>query len=397
MTAVAAHAPPAAARDDAFGIYVHWPFCVSKCPYCDFNSHVRARIDEDAWRAALLAELDHFAALTPGRTVTSVFFGGGTPSLMAPATAAAVIERVARRWRLDPAAEITLEANPSSVERARFRDFRAAGIIRVSVGVQSLDAAALHFLGRAHGADEARAAIAAAAATFERYSFDLIYARPGQSTAAWAAELRQAVALAGDHLSVYQLTIEPGTAFHTLAARGDLRGPDEATAEALYDVTQEVLDAAGLPAYEISNHARPGGACRHNLVYWRYEDYIGVGPGAHGRLTIDKLRLGTRQEKLPETWLERVRRDGHGTAERAPIAPTDAAAEALMMGLRLNEGIDPDRFRRRTGRALEAAIAPVRLDRLLAGGFVVRGGDGALRATPAGRKVLNAVLGELLA
>jgi oxygen-independent coproporphyrinogen-3 oxidase len=394
--AQSAPVPAAHGAGRGFGIYVHWPFCVSKCPYCDFNSHVRARVDEDGWRDALLAELDHYAAETRGRTVTSVFFGGGTPSLMAPATTQAVIGRIAANWSLPREAEITLEANPNSAERARFADFRAAGVNRVSIGVQALDDAALKMLGRAHDQSEARAAIAAAAAVFPRYSFDLIYARPGQSVAAWRAELNEALALAGDHLSVYQLTIEPGTAFHALHARGELRIPEDGEAEAHYDATLELMGRAGLPAYEVSNHARPGAECRHNLVYWRYEDYVGVGPGAHGRLTLGGAKTATRQEKLPETWLARVRERGHGTAERVAVAPEDAAAEALMMGLRLAAGIDDARFARETGCTLDGIVDAGRLARLLDGGFIERTKTG-LRVTPSGRKVLNAVLGALLA
>jgi oxygen-independent coproporphyrinogen-3 oxidase len=378
-----------------FGIYVHWPFCVSKCPYCDFNSHVRARIDEAGWRASLLRELDFFAQQVPDRTVTSIFFGGGTPSLMAPAPAGAVIDHVAQQFDLAADAEITLEANPNSAERARFADFRRAGVNRVSIGVQALDNAALKLLGRAHDQGEARAAIAAAS-VFPRYSFDLIYARPEQSVAAWRTELGEALRMAGDHLSVYQLTIEPGTAFHALHARGDLKVPDEETGAALYDTTQEMLEVAGLPAYEISNHARPGGESRHNLVYWRYEDYVGVGPGAHGRLTLDGVKTATRQEKAPETWLARVAANGHATAERAPVRDYEIAAVALMMGLRLAEGIDAARFARETGRTLDDALDPARLRRMIDGGFVERTATG-LRVTNAGRKVLNAVLRALLA
>jgi putative oxygen-independent coproporphyrinogen III oxidase len=400
LSIAAIRAQPAPTTSDAapargFGVYVHWPFCISKCPYCDFNSHVRARIDEDGWRDALLAELDHFAAETRGRAVTSVFFGGGTPSLMAPATTQAVIGRIAARWSLASDAEITLEANPNSAERARFADFRAAGVNRVSIGVQALDDAALKLLGRAHDQGEVRAAIAAAAAVFPRYSFDLIYARPGQGVDAWRTELSAALALVGDHLSVYQLTIEPGTAFHALHARGGLRTPEEGDAEALYDATLELMDRAGLPTYEVSNHARPGGECRHNLVYWRYEDYVGVGPGAHGRLTLDGAKTATRQEKLPETWLARVRASGHGTAERVAVPRDEAASEALMMGLRLGEGIDGVRFQRETGCALDDVLDKARLARLAEGGFIERT-DRGLRATPSGRKVLNAVLGALL-
>jgi putative oxygen-independent coproporphyrinogen III oxidase len=396
MTASPALAPQQTAPTAAgLGVYVHWPFCVSKCPYCDFNSHVRARIDEQGWRAALLSELTFFAQQVADRIVTSIFFGGGTPSLMAADTARAVIDHVAQHWHLAADAEITLEANPNSAERARFADFRSAGINRVSLGVQALDDAALKMLGRAHDQQEARAAIAAAQ-VFPRYSFDLIYARPGQSVAAWQAELTEALKLAGGHLSVYQLTIEPGTAFHALHARGALKTPDEAAGEALYDATQELLEKAGLPAYEISNHARPGAESRHNLVYWRYEDYVGVGPGAHGRLTADGAKTATRQEKVPETWVAKVRALGHGTAERLPIGADEAATEALLMGLRLSEGIDAARFQRETGRALDDVVDRARLRRLIDGGFIAPTGSG-LRVTGAGRKVLNAVLGALLA
>ena len=382
--------------EPGFAIYVHWPFCRSKCPYCDFNSHVRERIDEQAWQRALLAELDHYAHETPGRTVTSIFFGGGTPSLMAPATTAAVIERIAARWRLADDVEVTLEANPNSVEAARLAEFRAASVNRVSIGVQALDDAALRFLGRAHDSGEARAAIAAAAKHFDRFSFDLIYARPGQTVEGWTRELGDALALAGDHLSVYQLTIEPGTAFHAAHARGDLALPDVETAALLFETTQALLSDAGLPAYEVSNHARPGAECRHNLVYWRYEDYVGVGPGAHGRLTVDGRKIATRQEKAPETWLGRIAADGHATAERRAIAPREAADEALMMGLRLSEGIDAARFRRETGVALDAAIDRRRLQRLIDGGFVDADARG-LHATASGRRVLNAVIAALAA
>src|SRR5579863_145353 len=273
------------AGESELALYIHWPFCTSKCPYCDFNSHVRERIDEARWRNALLRELDRAAETLAGRRVASVFFGGGTPSLMAPQTAAALIERIATHWGLDDRTEITLEANPTSVEASRFAELRAAGVNRVSLGVQALDDGALKFLGRGHNAGEARGAVALAARLFPRFSFDLIYARPGQTLAAWRDELSAALAMAGNHLSLYQLTIEAGTAFATAYARGDFRLPDEETQAALYEVTQEALAAAGLPAYEISNHARPGEECRHNLVYWRYQDYLGIGPGAHGRLT----------------------------------------------------------------------------------------------------------------
>src|SRR5262245_38165171 len=283
------------ADDPGFGLYVHWPFCLSKCPYCDFNSHVRAAIDHSRWRAALLRELDHYAAHTRGRRLTSIFFGGGTPSLMEPATVAAVIERAAEHWPLASDVEITLEANPTSVEAGKFAAFRTSGVNRVSLGVQALNDADLKFLGRHHSAAEARAAIDIARRHFARYSFDLIYARPGQSAAAWRSELAEAVGLAGDHLSVYQLTIEPETVFGAAHRRGELAVPREEEAAALFELTQERLGEAGLPAYEISNHARPGGESRHNLTYWRYGDYVGIGPGAHGRLTVGSEKLATRQ------------------------------------------------------------------------------------------------------
>jgi len=386
-------------KDDGrgFGLYIHWPFCKSKCPYCDFNSHVRDAVDQARWRDALLAELDHYGAQTAGRTLTSIFFGGGTPSLMPPATAAALIERAGRHWRFAPDIEITLEANPTSVEAARFRDFRAAGVNRVSLGVQALNARDLAFLGRAHGVDEALAAIDLARRHFPRHSFDLIYARPGQTEAAWAAELDRALPLVGDHLSVYQLTIEPGTAFATAHARGDFALPDEDLAGALYELTQDRLAAAGLPAYEISNHAWPGGGeSRHNLVYWRYGDYVGVGPGAHGRLTLpDGGKVATRQRRAPETWLAAVEADGHGTQEGVPLGSAERLEEMLMMGLRLAEGVPLTRIRAETGKDLPETVDPDALRDLAEGGFLSLDA-GRLRATDAGRQRLNAVLGALL-
>jgi putative oxygen-independent coproporphyrinogen III oxidase len=378
-----------------FAVYIHWPFCKSKCPYCDFNSHVRASIDQDSWRRALLAELDHYAAETAGRTVSSVFFGGGTPSLMAPATAAALIDRIAARWSLASDVEITLEANPTSVEAGRFRDFRAAGVNRASLGVQALDPTALAFLGRGHSVDEALAAVELAREHFPRFSFDLIYARPGQEAAEWDAELARGLALAGDHLSLYQLTIEPGTAFHTAHARGDFALPDDDRAGALYELTQARLAEAGLPAYEISNHARPGGESRHNLVYWRYGDYVGIGPGAHGRLTLDGVKLATRQLRAPERWLAAVERRGEGTEERSALSETERLEEMLMMGLRLSETVPRARFRRECGGEPEAVLDGARLARLVEGGFLVLDENG-LRATEEGRQRLNAVLGALL-
>jgi oxygen-independent coproporphyrinogen-3 oxidase len=394
--AAASAAARAAAPDAAFGIYVHWPFCLAKCPYCDFNSHVRERLDPAAWARNITRELDHFANETTGRQVTSIYFGGGTPSLMDCSSTATIIDHIAARWGLAADAEITLEANPTSVEAAKLAGFRHAGVNRISLGIQALNDKDLAFLGRHHSAVEARAAVALASRHFDRFSFDLIYARPGQSVAAWAAELREGLAMAGDHLSVYQLTIEPGTAFHTLFARGDAALPPEADAVELYEVTQEILGDAGLPAYEISNHARPGAECRHNLLYWRYEDYVGVGPGAHGRIAVGGARHATRQEKVPETWAARVERDGHATAERLPIAAEDAVAEAVMMGLRLAEGIDAARFARQTGVALADALDAREMARLVAGGFVVQRAGGIV-ATGVGRAVLNAVTAALLA
>jgi putative oxygen-independent coproporphyrinogen III oxidase len=380
-----------------FAVYVHWPFCIAKCPYCDFNSHVRDRVDTDVYVRALLAELDHFAAETTGHTVTSLFFGGGTPSLMQPAAVAAVIERVADRWRTAADLEITLEANPSSVEAARFAGYRAAGVNRVSIGVQSLDDAALRFLGRRHDAAEARAAVALAARSFDRFSFDLIYARPGQTPAEWSRELDAALAIAGDHLSVYQLTIEQGTAFARAYDQGTLAMPDEPTSEALYDLTQERLEAAGLPAYEISNHARLGQECRHNLSYWRYDPYVGVGPGAHGRLPAPGSgRIATEAIRAPEAWAAAVGRQGHGTRQRIGIDSLAGAEEAVMMGLRLRSGIDRAEFRAATGRDLDQVIGPARRDTLIAAGDLVDD-PRSLRATAQGRRRLNAVLGWLMA
>jgi oxygen-independent coproporphyrinogen-3 oxidase len=384
------------ADEPGFGLYVHWPFCLSKCPYCDFNSHVRAAVDHGRWRAALLRELDHYAADTSGRQLTSIFFGGGTPSLMEPATVAAVIARAREHWPFGPDIEITLEANPTSVEAGKFAGFRSAGVNRVSLGVQALNDGDLKFLGRHHSAAEARAAIDIARRHFERYSFDLIYARPDQSAAAWNDELTEAIALAGDHLSVYQLTIEPETVFGAAYRRGELQVPVEEDAAALFELTQERLNEAGLPAYEISNHARPGGESRHNLTYWRYGDYVGIGPGAHGRLTIGGEKYATRQHRAPEAWLAAVEAAGHATRQRDPVAAADRLAELMMMGLRTAGGVPRSRIVAECGRPLEAAVAATRLERLIGGGFLALD-EAGLRATPAGRQRLNAVIGELLA
>ena len=384
------------ASDPGFAVYVHWPFCKSKCPYCDFNSHVRERVDHDRWRAGLLRELDHYADLTAGRTVTSIFFGGGTPSLMEPATVGAIIDRVAERWQIAEGLEVTLEANPTSVEADKFRAFRTAGINRVSLGIQALDDASLKFLGRQHNAAEATGAIELAARTFDRFSFDLIYARPGQTVAAWQAELARALDYAVGHLSVYQLTIEEGTAFYPLHARGDLVLPDEELAGDLYEATQSQLAAAGLPAYEISNHARPGEESRHNLTYWRYGDYVGIGPGAHGRLTLDGDKFATRAHRAPEIWLERVERDGHGAAVPSPIDRDARGTELLMMGLRLREGVRLARLTEETGRTLDDFVEPAALSRLIEGGFLTRDAD-RVSATSEGLQRLNAVLSAILA
>lgn len=376
-----------------FAIYIHWPFCLSKCPYCDFNSHVAAAIDQEAWCRAYLSEIDHFAALTQERQVGSVFFGGGTPSLMAPGTVAAVLDRIAAHWPLAPDLEITLEANPGAVDAARFRGFRAAGVNRLSLGIQALNDRALGFLGRRHTLDEALAAIQLARDNFPRISFDLIYARPGQTVADWTTELRQAIALAADHLSLYQLTIEPGTAFHPLQARGAFVLPDNDGAAALFETTREVCAAAGLPAYEVSNHAAPGAECRHNLVYWRGGDWLGIGPGAHGRL--DGGLTALRQHRAPAVWRAAVERDGHGTCETTRLDATERIEELLMMGLRLTEGVSARRFRDQTGLEVAEALSTSGLRDMVQGGYLEIDPRG-VRTTPQGRLLLNAVLDRLL-
>jgi oxygen-independent coproporphyrinogen-3 oxidase len=378
----------------AFGVYVHWPFCLSKCPYCDFNSHVRhAAIDEARFVRAFTAEIAATAARAPGRTVSTIFFGGGTPSLMQPATVGAILDAIGRHWSVAPGAEVTLEANPSSVEAGRFRGYRTAGVNRVSLGVQSLDDASLKELGRLHSAREALDAVAIARATFERISFDLIYARPRQTPAQWAAELKRALAQAGEHLSLYQLTIEQDTPFFALHAAGKLVTPDDDTARALYDVTQEVCGAAGLPAYEISNHARPGAECRHNLVYWRAHEYAGIGPGAHGRLDVGGERRATATEKRPESWLMRVEASGHGVIADEALTREEMADEFLLMGLRLAEGVDPARYERLAGRPLN----PKRVAILREEGALETTPEGKLRVTLSGFPVLDAVVADLAA
>ncbi len=396
--AVSAAADPLpGATPAALALYVHWPFCLSKCPYCDFNSHVRESVDEARWQRALLAELDHFADMLPGATVASVFFGGGTPSLMPPGTAARIIERAAARWVLAADAEITLEANPTSTEAARLEDFRSAGVNRVSLGVQALDDGALGFLGRGHDAAEARAAVALAQRIMPRSSFDLIYARPGQTVEAWRAELNEALALAGDHLSLYQLTIEKGTPFFRLEREGAFALPDDDLSRALFDLTQEATAAAGFAAYEVSNHGRGGDVCRHNLAYWRYDDYVGIGPGAHGRIRpAGGGRQALRQHAGPEGWLAAVERDGFGTAETRHLSADEQAREMLMMGLRLAEGVSESRLAERTGCDPDRVIDRAGLDRLCRAGYLERRG-GRLCATAAGRPLLNSLLVTLLA
>ncbi len=373
-------------------LYIHWPFCVSKCPYCDFNSHVRERVDMEQWRAALLRDMTHEAELTPGRPIASIFFGGGTPSLMPPSIVADLIAAAERHWSLAPDVEITLEANPNSVEAARFGDIAAAGVNRVSLGLQALDGEALRFLGRAHGVEEGLAALDVAQRSFGRVSFDLIYARPGQSAQAWDAELARALAFGTGHLSLYQLTIEPGTRFATLAAQGALTPADPDHAADLYELTQARTAAAGIPAYEISNHARPGQESRHNLTYWRYGDYLGVGPGAHGR----RGGHATQRHRKPENWLGALARNGHGVQSEDLLAPEDRAREALLMGLRLGEGVDLERIARASGIAADALIDRAAASRLTALGLLSLQRE-RLRVTAAGMLLLDAILPEVVA
>ena len=381
---------PVGAVSPPLALYIHWPFCVSKCPYCDFNSHVREQVDQAAWRAALLADLAHEAAQLPGRRLGSIFFGGGTPSLMPPATVAALIEAAQAAWGFDDDIEITLEANPSSVEAARFADLAAAGVNRVSLGLQALDDAALAFLGRAHGVAEGLAALDTAQAAFARVSFDLIYARPGQSVAAWEAELARALSFGTEHLSLYQLTIEPGTRFATEAAAGRLHIPGDEEAATLFEMTRSMTAAAGLPAYEVSNHARPGAESRHNLTYWRYGDYAGIGPGAHGR----REGQATLRHKKPENWLAAIDRRGGGLQSETPLSATERMHEALVMGLRLDAGVDLARVAALGGVDMDAAVNPRALALLAQEGLVAREGN-RLRATAAGMLVLNAVIAAL--
>ena len=392
----ASWSPPALpeAAEPGFGIYVHWPFCKSKCPYCDFNSHVRPAIDQDRWSAAYLREIDgwagRYAATQP---VTSVFFGGGTPSLMEPGTVGAILERLAQRFAFAPDAEITLEANPTSAEAAKFRSLRAAGVNRLSLGVQALRDADLKFLGREHDAGGAKAALAAAQSAFDRVTFDLIYARPHQTDAEWRAELREALRFGTTHLSLYQLTIEQGTRFYEAERRGDLVQLDEDTQVTLFETTQEMCAAVGLDAYEVSNFAKPGFESRHNLTYWRSGEWIGIGPGAHGRVVRDGRRISTTAFRSPEAWLGAIDVNGTGAEQDEPLSDEDSLHELVLMGLRLSEGIDAARVERLAGRALAEALPG--LSELTADGFVTAH-DGRVRATARGRMVLNRVVAELL-
>ena len=376
----------------AFGIYIHWPFCAKKCPYCDFNSHVRDTIDHEKWLAAYLSELRHYANETSSRLVTSIFFGGGTPSLMNPATISAILDEIARLWPVSKTVEITAEANPSSSEAQLFKDFRNAGINRLSVGVQSFNDSALTFLGRLHGAGEAKQALEAASNTFVRYSFDLIYALPDQTPEIWRAELNDALKRAGDHLSLYQLTIEPGTEFH----KTRITAADEDIGTELYEITQEMMDQAGLPAYEISNHARLGQESRHNLVYWRGQDYLGIGPGAHGRLSHNFTTEMMHNYREPEKWLDLATTKGSGQQKRAALSVEERRDEIVLMSLRLSEGLPADHFKTLTKTSLMGQLDQDRLDTLTNEGFLTFK-DNVLKATPEGRQRLNAVLAHLLA
>jgi putative oxygen-independent coproporphyrinogen III oxidase len=382
-------------NSEAFGVYVHWPFCLAKCPYCDFNSHVRhSPPDQARYLAAFKREIAHRAALSPTRKATSIFFGGGTPSLMAPKTVAGILEAIDDAWGIAGDAEITLEANPTSVEAERFKGYRAAGVNRLSIGVQALNDSDLKALGRMHSVEEALAAVKIAQDVFKRFSFDLIYGRsPNQTPQAWKAELETAIAHTAEHLSLYQLTIEPDTAFAALHRAGKLQIPDEALGRALWDVTQEISEKHGMPAYEISNHARPGAESQHNLVYWRYQEYAGVGPGAHGRLLVEGKRMAQATEKSPEAWLTKVEQDGFGLIEDEALNPEEQGDEMLVMGLRLREGIDLARYHKLAGRE----INPDQIAFLESQGFVERVGQTRLRVTPAGFPVLDAIVADLAA
>ncbi|MBB4573165.1 radical SAM family heme chaperone HemW [Rhizobium lentis] len=378
--------------DPGFGVYVHWPFCAAKCPYCDFNSHVRHQpVDQARFTAAFLKETAAVRAMSGPKTVTSIFLGGGTPSLMHPETVAAILDGIARHWHVPDGIEITMEANPSSVEAERFRGYRAAGVNRVSLGVQALNDRDLKFLGRLHDVADALKAIRLAREIFPRMSFDLIYARPDQTVAEWESELRQAISYAVDHLSLYQLTIEEGTPFYGLHKSGKLIVPDGEQSAVLYEATQEITECEGMPAYEVSNHARPGAESRHNLTYWRYGDYAGIGPGAHGRLTRGREKIATATERKPEAWLEMVERDGHGILDEERLGFEEQSDELLLMGLRLREGVDLARWQELSGRELD----PKREEFLLEHKFVERIGNSRLRCTPSGMLILDSVVADL--
>jgi len=378
--------------EPGFGIYVHWPFCAAKCPYCDFNSHVRHQpVDQERFVAAFLREMETMRQLSGPKVVTSIFMGGGTPSLMDPQTVSAILDGIARSWRVPDGIEITMEANPSSVEAERFRGYRAAGVNRVSMGVQALNDRDLKFLGRLHDVADALKAIRLAREIFPRMSFDLIYARPNQTVEEWEKELVEAISYAVDHLSLYQLTIEEGTAFYGLHKAGKLIVPDGEQSAVLYEATQEITARHGLPAYEVSNHARPGAESRHNLTYWRYGDYAGIGPGAHGRLTKGGAKLATATERHPETWLQAVERDGHGMVDQEVLGRDEQADELLLMGLRLREGVDLARWSEFSGRDLD----PDREAVLLEHGFIERLGNSRVRCTPSGMLILDSVVADL--
>ncbi|MGF9693590.1 radical SAM family heme chaperone HemW [Rhizobium sp. 0TCS1.26] len=378
--------------EPGFGLYVHWPFCAAKCPYCDFNSHVRHQpVDQQRFAAAFLREMDAMRLLSGPKTVTSIFMGGGTPSLMHPATVEAILDGIASRWHVPAGIEVTMEANPSSVEADRFRGYRAAGVNRVSLGVQALNDRDLKFLGRLHNVEDALKAIRLAREIFPRMSFDLIYARPDQTVEAWERELNEAVTYAVDHLSLYQLTIEEGTPFYGLHKAGKLIVPDEDRAADLYEATQQITAGFGMPAYEVSNHAKPGAESRHNLTYWRYGDYAGIGPGAHGRLTRGGSKIATATERRPEGWLELVEREGHGMVDQEILGGDEQADELLLMGLRLREGVDLARWQQLSGRDPD----PQREQTLLEHGFIERLGNSRLRCTPKGMLILDAVVADL--
>ncbi len=378
--------------DPGFGVYVHWPFCAAKCPYCDFNSHVRHQpVDQPRFVEAFLKEMAEARRLSGPRTVTSIFMGGGTPSLMDPATVEAVLNGIAREWHMPDGIEITMEANPSSVEATRFRGYRAAGVNRVSLGVQALNDADLKFLGRLHNVEDALKAIKLARDIFPRMSFDLIYARPKQTVEEWEKELKEAVSYAVDHLSLYQLTIEEGTPFYGLHKAGKLIVPDGEQSAVLYEATQDITAAIGMPAYEVSNHAAPGAESRHNLTYWRYGDYAGIGPGAHGRLTMGASKIATATERKPEDWLKLVEENGHGMIDQEILGYEEQADELLLMGLRLKEGIDLVRWQSLSGREPD----PEREQFLIEHGFIERLGNSRLRCTPAGMLILDAVVADL--